>query len=220
MCLRQNIHAESLDPFTLFVHLLEANALLRIWLQDQLQYAFESVISEAWLAENQSINGKLYASYINLLLTTLEDFELPLRGELELQAYEKVKAHKPQPSSWADQTDKEETFWNSRPSHHISVALNAIFSMSQRIKGCFPERTDHPDAYLSVCMQAALHAEELTRYKLTVTETQAFLHILISEEAKACADNLILLATIAISFDKQLWEHFELSIGLITSCCP
>ena len=69
------------------------------------------------------------------------------------------------------------------------------------------------------CKQV-LHAEELTRYKLTVMETQAFLHIFISEEAKACADHLILLATIVISFDKQLWEHFELSIALITSCCP
>ena len=131
-----------------------------------------------------------------------------------------MKAHKPQPSSCADQTDQEEAFSNCRPSHHILVAFNAIFSMFQCITVCFPEPTVHPDAYLSVCMETALHAEELTRYKLTVMEAQAFLHILISEETKACADHLILLATIAISFDKRLWVHFELSIALITSCRP
>ena len=126
--LRQSINAELLDPFTLFYHLLEANALLGVWLQDQQQCALQSMICAAWLAKHQYINGKLYTSYIKLLLTKLENFELRLRGESELQAYEKVNAHKPQPSSRADHTDQEEDFTNTRPSHHISLAFNAIFS--------------------------------------------------------------------------------------------
>ena len=104
-CLRQNINSESSDLFTLFYHLLEANGRLGIRLQDQQQCALPSMICEACLAKQQYINGKLYASYVKLLLTTLENFSLPLRGHSELQAYEKVKAHKPQASSWADHRD-------------------------------------------------------------------------------------------------------------------
>ena len=219
-CLRHTIKAESLDPFTLFYHLIEANALLRFWLHEEQQCTFRSLVCEAWVAEHQYINGKLYASYIKLLLTTLEDFESTVRGELEHQASEKMINQEPQPPSWADQTDQEEDFWNSRPVHHTSVAFEAIFSISQRFICCFPEPTINPDPYLSVCVQAALHAEELTRYKLAVIETQAFLHVLISDEARACADHLALLATTAISYDKQLWESFELSVDLLTSWCP
>ena len=79
-CLRQTIQAESLDPFTLFYHLIEANALLRFWMHDKQQCTFRSFICEAWIAKHQYIIGKWYASYIKLLIITLEDFELTVRG--------------------------------------------------------------------------------------------------------------------------------------------
>ena len=219
-CLRHTIKAESLDPFTLFYHLIEANALVRFWLHDEQQCTFRSLVCEAWIAEHQYINGKLYASYIKLLLTTLEDLQSTVRGALEHQASEKKVNQEPQPPSWADQRDQEGDFRNSRPVHHTSVAFEAIFFISQRFICCFPDPNINPDPYLSVCVQAALHAEELSRYKLAVIETKFFLHVLISDRARACADHLVLLATTAISDDKQLWERFELSVDLLNSCCP
>ena len=130
-CLRQTIQAESVNPFTLFYHFIEANALLRFRLHDKQQCTFRSLVCEAWIAEHQYIIGKLYASYIKLLINTLEDFELTVRGVLKLQAFEKTTNQEPQPPSWADQTDLEENFWNLGPFHHTSVTFDAIFSVSQ-----------------------------------------------------------------------------------------
>ena len=117
-----------------FYFSVEMSSLFRLHHFAEENIELASLACQAWLAEHEYVNNKLYGSYLNLLLTTFEDFETDLRSEIENEVLGQKQVtsiftkSKPESSSWGDMVEGEEAFWEARLRHHITTSFRAILS--------------------------------------------------------------------------------------------
>ena len=115
--------------------------------------------------------------------------------------------------SWAEAQEEEESFWDTRTSHHKTLLWQSLFNMTLSTSvftpcTCQRSRTTH-NSVISICFAANMLAEQLTRYKLAVDEVRSYAQLLQANEAENCATHLSSMITMTISHNKQRWELIE-----------
>ena len=115
--------------------------------------------------------------------------------------------------SWAEAQEEGETFWDTRTSHHRTLAWESLLNITSSTSMFTPYTCQGPftrhEPVVSICFAANALAEQLTRYTLAVDEVRSYAQFLQAKEAENCATHLCSLITMTINHDKQRRELFE-----------
>ena len=222
----QNLNAEVNDALSVCHHAMEAPALSSLNYYAVEQRNFASHTSQIKLTEHKFVLGELFYSYTNLHLTTFEDLEAALTGEIEKQNTSPVpKANNPPPTraelpSRGDMVEGVDVFWELRPSHHKSIAFKALRTSSHISTPFTAVPSDNWDPIMESGRPANVQTEKPTCCQLMAQKLHAFANSMASQEAEAFATHLLSLITSTIHHNKPIWVVFAMSVAVAVSSSP